>query len=112
MNIEHVQEVVLEIAEGTPEQVAEVLYDVQVLVTRNTEWWAGELTDIASDAKGVYLGTFPAETDDEVVIERPRGMILLVADNIANKDECRQVFLHEIGHALGLDEHEVAALGL
>lgn len=41
-----------------------------------------------------------------------RGVIVLVAPNLASPDEAWIALAHETGHALGMDEDEVAELGL
>ncbi len=108
MNVAHVVQVVLEVADGTPEPIAEALLLVQVLVVSK----AWKPSNIPDDARGMYEGTFPSGMDDELVMEPPEGRIFLVADNLQDKDDARTVLLHEMAHALGLDETEVAGLGL
>lgn len=108
MNIRHVFDVISEVAMATPLPIAEALADVEVVVCRYP-WKAHGMTD---DARGMYEGTFPSEADDELVIEAPVGVIFLVAENLQDKADARTVLLHEMAHALGLDEPEVAGLGL
>lgn len=108
MNIAHVFDVVAEVASMTPLPIASALSDVEVVVCRYP-WKAHGMTD---DARGMYEGTFPSETDDELVIDPPVGVIFLVAENLQDKADARAVLLHEMAHALGLDETEVAGLGL
>jgi predicted Zn-dependent protease with MMP-like domain len=108
MNVEHVMEVVGEVAQATPVPIRLALHDVDVIVCR-APWKEIGMTD---DSRGMYEGTFPSESDDELEIERPEGTIYLVADNLVDKADARTVLLHEMAHALGLDETEVAGLGL
>jgi predicted Zn-dependent protease with MMP-like domain len=108
MNVSHVMEVVEEIAKATPLPIARALENVEVIVCRFPRKEAG-MTD---DARGMYEGTFPSESDDELEQEPPEGRILLVASNLRDKQDARDVLLHEMAHALGLDETEVAGLGL
>lgn len=77
-----------------------------------------ELT-IADDAKGCFLGDPLEKTDDEDpdseesdIKYDAEGYIVMCACNIANPEEALLVFLHEVGHALGLDEEAVKELGL
>src|SRR5215831_14816986 len=66
---------------------------------------------IPSDARGVYIGTqLEGEEQETTDAKHPVGVILLYAGNIADEAEAMDVFLHEIGHALGLNEDEVAQL--
>lgn len=101
-------EVVEEVAAESA-ALAAALHDVQVTVCPDTAWSHGLIAD---DARGVYVGEFPVQTDDETEMAPPVGTIYLIAGNIADKAEARQTLWHEIGHALGLDETEVAELGL
>lgn len=63
--------------------------------------------------RGLYVGTQLSDEDDEGdEASEPEGTIYLCASNLADHDDAEQVFLHELGHALGLSEVEVEALGL
>lgn len=106
MNLAHVLEVVGEISRATPEPVRNALAGVEMVVCRKP------FGGMPADVRGMYQGDFTNDTDDELVCDPPVGCIFLVADNLVDKDDARAVLLHEIGHALGLDEHEVAGLGL
>jgi len=108
MNLAHVAEVVADVAQATPQPVALALARVEVVVLRSP-WKEVGMTD---DARGLYEGTFPSSSDDELAQDPPEGTIYLVADNLQNKVDAKDVLLHEMAHALGLDETEVAGLGL
>lgn len=73
---------------------------------------------LQAGTRGMFLGTpmhaaDDLELDDEEA-ERipPSGFIFLISANLADADDLRLTLYHEVGHALGLDESEVAALGL
>lgn len=108
MNIEHVIQVVREVSDATPDAVRACMQKVDVVVLL-TPWKEIGMPD---DVRGMYEGTFPSEVDDELEIEPPEGTIYLVCDNLQDKADARAVLLHEMAHALGLDETEVAGLGL
>lgn len=108
MNIEHVFEVVQEIAKATPQPIRWAMEKIEVTILLSP-WKDIGMTD---DARGMYEGTFPSGSDDEIEQERPEGTIYLVAANLTDKADARTVLLHEMAHALGLDETEVAGLGL
>jgi predicted Zn-dependent protease with MMP-like domain len=108
MNVAHVAKVVMEVAASTPPPVARALALVEVVVL-SAPWKEGGMAD---DVRGMYEGTFPSESDDELGGEPPEGRIFLVASNLADSGEARDVLLHEMAHALGLDETEVSGLGL
>lgn len=75
---------------------------------------------LPDDTRGVFVG-FPLtkESDEEGGEEsateefsEPDGFILLVASNIGDAETAKVVLLHEISHALGMDEPTVDGLGL
>lgn len=79
----------------------------------------GPAPNIPDDTKGMFLGE-PMESEedkdeegeDTETVSLPEGFIILVAANLADEKEAAIVLLHEVGHALGLDEAGVAQLGL
>lgn len=128
ISFEQAQAIVTEFCETLPRPVAKDLEDVEILVcetrahalTRLSQLIEGDpVTDeeFPLDTKGAFIGD-PAsreesdETEEEEIVELASGFVVLNVENIATEDECRLVLLHEFGHALGLDEEEVAALGL
>jgi predicted Zn-dependent protease with MMP-like domain len=81
------------------------------------------LIDIDEDLDPDLLGLFEGNTRGDNLPESPEEMplIRLFLDNLWDecagdlatyRHEVRITFLHELGHYLGLDEDEVAALGL
>lgn len=75
--------------------------------------------DLDPDLLGLFEGNARCDPLPESPDEMPR--ILLFLDNLWDecggdltiyRHEVRITFLHELGHYLGLDEDEVAALGL
>lgn len=109
---------------GFPTEITEDLTKVELLVCEDPAEANAEINhlyekgeDFAADAKGAYVGdpmVLEESTDseeDEIVYE-PEGHIVLIASNIKDADELALVLMHEMGHALGMDEDEVKALGL
>ncbi|MFC5453334.1 metallopeptidase family protein [Prosthecobacter fluviatilis] len=81
------------------------------------------LIDIDEDLDPDLLGLFEGNTRSDPLPESPDEMprIRLFLDNLWDecggelstyRHEVRITFLHELGHYLGLDEDEVAELGL
>lgn len=79
-----------------------------------------EARNLPEDTRGVFVG-FPLskESDDEGAEDGPAeefsdpdGFILLVASNIVDAETAKVVVMHEIAHALGMDEPTVDGLGL
>lgn len=126
---------------GLPEQVTECLEDVDVILAEtpaeatkelladqrkaaaeNKETLSVEETremTLPDDTKGVFIGDplersedVDPDTEESEILYDAEGYLVMCASNIADKDECLLVFLHELGHALGLDEAEVKELGL
>lgn len=126
MTKEQLAEAVKTMMLALPEEVIETLEDVELLMCDTPEEaheaLKQELRDdydfpaMPSDCKGVFIGEpielETAEDGEEEIIEYPEGFIVLCAGNIASADETSVILLHEIGHALGMDEDEVKALGL
>jgi Zn-dependent protease with chaperone function len=73
--------------------------------------------EVHSDARGLFVGLPPElpyeeDEDDVADIQPPAGIVFLFAGNLADRSEVEIVLCHEVGHALGMDEDEVEALGL
>jgi predicted Zn-dependent protease with MMP-like domain len=131
MDLNELTDFTTRFATGLPRQIGKQLADVEILVSSDPQTATTELSAILTtedgqpidaipgDCKGCFIGSpmEQDETDDEEgdefeTVELPNGVILLVASNIPNTDEAVLVLLHEIGHALGMDEDEVKELGL
>lgn len=115
---------------GLPDQIIEALEDVELMVAENPdlarkvlvkEFSEGDFdpSELPDDCKGVFVGA-PTEIESEdttdseenEVVYFPDGFIVLCASNIADEKDGLLVLMHEVGHALGMDEDEVKALGL
>lgn len=121
---------VSEFAGGMPREIGKQLEDVEIIVAPTPEIGTQELNEIIetddgkeleplpADCKGAFIGEqmeVEEDADGEGEFETaslPNGAIVLIAGNIANTEEAALVLLHEIGHALGMDEEGVKALGL
>lgn len=129
MQIAEVEQVVNGLMARIPEPVIDQLVDVAIIITDSPEDATEELKKdlgaefdvdedtVPADCKGIFVGE-PTETEEsdvseeEEVVYYPEGFMVLCAKNIRDGEEAALVLVHEIGHALGLDESEVAALGL
>lgn len=122
--------IVQEFCAGLPKEIGQQLSGVEILVCETPEHATQTLNEILdtddgepatealpADTKGIFIGE-PMEVEDEdgegehVIEELADGAIAIVASNLKDADEIVLVLLHEIGHALGLDEEGVKALGL
>lgn len=114
-----------------PQPVHDTLEHVTVAVLATTP------PHIRTDAKGLFVGVPQSATAEEEEADddggcgpvydvdaagelveaegspaQARGQILLFAANLASPEDLERTVCHEIGHALGLDEWDVAELGL
>lgn len=130
MNTEQLSIFVARFAEGLPRQIGKQLEDVEFIICDTPELATEEVKElvelaegevfepIPADAKGVFIGEpleredSDGEEDDFETVALPSGLIVIVASNVKDTDEATLICLHEIGHALGLDEDGVKALGL
>lgn len=128
MNLDQLTTVANAFVSGIPSQVTDQLEDVEILMYESPELAQADLDQllepvegeplvIPADCKGVFIGE-PMEVEDSDDTEQeevellPDGIIALIASNLATAEEVGLVLMHEMGHALGMDEDEVKALGL
>lgn len=119
--------------DGLPAQVQGALEDVEVIIAdspaiarvalnealkeKNFDTDEFDKEPIPDDCKGLFVGV-PTEveesdeSEEEEVVFYPEGFIVLCLSNLESVDEASVVLMHEIGHALGMDEDEVKNLGL
>lgn len=133
MELEVLQGLAAEFMAGLPDKIADTLEDVDVILCQTPEDGTAELVEsldptqatpeqkalctLPADCKGVFIGDPMERSDDgedseEETIYDPSGVIAIVASNVASKEDFVLCMLHEMGHALGLDEEGVKALGL
>lgn len=77
----------------------------------------GELEEDDDADAGDWYDIDPEDPDELVLVDhvgmRPaEGTIVLVSSNLADAEDLEIALYHEMGHALGMDEQEVAELGL
>lgn len=130
MNVASCRAAVARFLEELPQQVHDALESVTVQVVERVP--PGHPPDV----KGIFIGRPQAgdpEDDDDCDagewydydpetgqlelaehggVVPAEGTIVLVASNLANDNDVQLCLAHETGHALGLDEWEVAELGL
>jgi predicted Zn-dependent protease with MMP-like domain len=107
-----------------PDKLLDAIEDITIYVARDRQDLAVLRAAVRESGQGrvaipqnfraVYLGT-PVDlaADDEAEdTDRPTGVIVLNAALLRDEQDVLDTLLHEIGHALGYDEDEVAALGL
>lgn len=105
---------------GLPANILAILDGVLVQIYETTQEAAESLkTAIPHDTKGVFLGE-PVQfedTDEEQEQEEmqiaagAKGTVALISENLTH-EEVPVVLLHELGHALDMDEADVEQLGL
>ena len=132
MNVAEVEACVNDIALMLPEGVAAAIQNVTVHVARDrgdVEVLRAAVRDarigtakIPQNFRAVFMG-IPLQTradeydpdaadSDAEPPARVRGAIVLNASLLRDQEDVMYTLLHEIGHALGYSEDEVAALGL
>lgn len=132
MNVAEVEECVNDCAVMLPAPIAAAIQNVTVHVARDrgdVEVLRAAVRDahmptgsvkIPANFRAVFMG-IPLETceqydpdadPDGEPAARVRGAIVLNASMLKDQEDVLYTLLHEIGHALGYSEDEVAALGL
>lgn len=120
MDTKQLTKVVASFVSGMPPEIRDKLSEVEVLIFDSVEHASSELREefedpvapLPADCKGIFVGEPMEVEEDEEEAEFPEGVIALIASGIEDPEEGVIVLCHEIGHALGLDEEGVAALGL
>ena len=88
--------------------VARDRQDLEVLSAAVLEAGKGAVA-IPDNFRALFLGDAIDDDDDE---SQASGVIVLNAAKLLTAEDVSLTLLHEVGHALGFDEYEVAALGL
>lgn len=124
MNVAEVQGYVDDLAQSLPEDVAAAIGEVTIHVARDRQDLdvlraavreAGQgPVKIPQNFRAVFIGTpiDPSADPEADDVEPMRGVIILNAAMLRTPDDVIHTMLHELGHGLGFDEDEVAALGL
>lgn len=123
MKTEEVEAVIDEALDTLPKRVTSAIADVQIYVAKSrgdtatlreavTKSGMHKVT-VPQDFRALFMGEplAAAEGDDEES-DPVVGVIVFNAAMLRDSEDVVFTLLHEIGHALGLDEDEVAALGL
>lgn len=141
LTVKQVHDIAINVLATLPDKVSSALEDVDVIFAPTVEAAKMELREtvkedfdeddlpkalkeldeifadeLAATTKGCFLGA-PMETEEsedgpDEIVALPEGSIILVAENFRDQEEVQLVVLHEVGHALGYDEDEIARLGL
>ncbi len=114
-DIDAIEEMALSVLDSLPPSVADAVGAVPVVLEARPH--PGIVEDgFDPRAVGLFEG---AIAFGDVVADRPVRIVVFYANLIAScrdeaelEEQLRVTILHEIGHALGLDEDEVDALGL
>jgi predicted Zn-dependent protease with MMP-like domain len=124
LTVEEAQGYVDDVAQSLPEDVAAAIAEVSVYVAasrndvevlRAAVREAGQgPVKILRNFRAVFIGTpiDPSADPEAEDVEPVRGVIVLNAALLRDPADVVATLLHEIGHCLGFDEDEVAALGL
>jgi predicted Zn-dependent protease with MMP-like domain len=116
----HIDEAIANLSPGVREAISQVAIFVaesrQDTMTMRQAVHAAAQGDTAipQDFRAVFLGVplDGAADEEDPDPELADGVFLFNAELLQGAEDVVYTLLHEIGHALGLDEDEVAALGL
>lgn len=138
MQLKDLDIIVKDYINTVPDEIYEHVEDVDLIAVQSVsdaraeverEEWKELFEDlgeqgkaIPEDCRAVFMG-LPLERQDEAEgaqagdegpseYEPAAGFILLIADNLPDDKAARIALMHEVGHALGMDEQQVDALGL
>lgn len=127
MDLTKLEEAAQGFMRGLPDPVIDALSDVELVIAEDVQKAASLLkeelgddfnpADMPEDCKGLFIGS-PTEieesdeSEEEEIVYYPEGFVVLCANNIETESEGLVVLMHEVGHALGMDEEEVTKLGL
>lgn len=97
--------------DGLPDEVLERIEGVELVISEGV---SPILIDQGLDpkAKGAFVAEEIDPYDEDQVPGEIRGVLYVFSAHQANEEDVRTTVLHEVGHALGLDEYDVEALGL
>jgi len=122
MKPEDVRTIVEAFTAELPEAIGEALEHVKIYYLASAAELPADAIEQCSELgvrfgpeePGMYLGTTIEgfDQDDSADADKPVGSVYLNAGQLPDEASVITVLLHEIGHALGLDEEEVADLGL
>jgi predicted Zn-dependent protease with MMP-like domain len=112
----HAPEALIAVVQNVTVYVARDRYDGAVLKAAVQEAGQGPVA-IPHNFRAVYIGEqlddgAVADDDADAAVDSIRGVIVLNASMLRSAEDVFDTLLHEIGHALGFDEDEVAILGL
>jgi predicted Zn-dependent protease with MMP-like domain len=123
MKPEEVETVIDETLDTLPKRVTGAIADVQIYVAKSrsdTKTLREAVTKsglqrvtVPQDFRALFMGEpLAASEGDDEEADPVVGVIVFNAAMLRDSEDVVFTLLHEIGHALGLDEDEVAALGL
>lgn len=124
MNVAEVQDCADQMLAALPAAMVNACGDITIHVARDRGDLAVLKAAVKESGQGavaiprnfraVYLGTplDPAGDDEDLEVDGPTGTIVLNAAMLGDPEDVLYTLLHEMGHALGYDEDEIAALGL
>lgn len=111
MDVETVETIAEWVLLNLPRPITDALDDIEIAII-DTVADAPDL-ELEPDARGCFFGyETQGEDDADEEGKPPVGVIVLVASALVDDEDVQKTLFHEIGHAVGLSEEEVADLGL